>query len=59
MVRPAGKNYGPKDKNQYGNKYKSVNQAYDEYQKDRTADKTSPAIAPKGEFSQIYGWQEP
>jgi len=56
MVQPTSRSYGPADKNEYGNKYRNVNQAYDAYQKTRAADKTNPTLAPKDRFATIYGW---
>ena len=55
---PITRKYGPKDKNEFGNKFRSLTQAYDSYQKDRFADKTNPAIAPKNRFAEIWGWTE-
>jgi len=48
--------YGPGDKNTFGNKFANLNQAYDQYQKDRTADIENPTLAPKGSFATIWGW---
>lgn len=50
--------YGPKDKNEWGNKFRNVTQAYDAYQKHRLADKTNPAIAPRDRFATIWGWNK-
>ena len=47
----AGSDYGPK-------KFKSLRAAYQGYTKDRLRETTNPALAPRVEFANTWGWKK-
>ncbi len=47
----AGSDYSPKT-------FKSLGQAYRRYERDRLAETTNPALAPRAAFANTWGWKK-